>query len=212
MVMAGSVDDPTAETGVDDPTVASLDVGVCSVGIESTVAKVELVSGENGEDESIKLVLFRRGGVAETDIMNALKEGGLERVVLEVVQKKRAEQQNEKKEGASSSSTAATKGEEVGEQAPGQLLTHYSPDITTFLLQTSEVQLQALVGHASASASASAHVVSGAIHTDTDGTGKSGRGKAAMVATLRQCVVVDFGGSLKSLQAHVLAYKDLSPA
>ncbi|TMW61131.1 hypothetical protein Poli38472_013594 [Pythium oligandrum] len=84
----------------------------CEVGIESTVVKI--VPEEN------KLIIFRRGGVSESALAQVLAQyaeelGG----AYEIVAIKREVKDD---------STEA-------QQAPGQLLTHYAPDVDTYLVQ-----------------------------------------------------------------------------
>jgi len=84
-----------------------LDGGSCRVGIESTVLELERL-GEG------VIVLHRRGGISEHKLVSALKPFNL---VLETP--KRKAKPNE----------AAV--------SPGQLLTHYAPDLDTFLASSS---------------------------------------------------------------------------
>ena len=67
MVMAGSVDEPASKSTAEDGEANGEDTEVCAVGIESTVAKIQF--GEV-EDQPDKLIVYRRGGVAETDLKN----------------------------------------------------------------------------------------------------------------------------------------------
>ena len=90
----------------------------CQVGIESTVAKIV------PEDHTI--VLFRRGGVSEDALRAVLARdrallGGDYQVVA--IQKQAAK-------------------DDVAEahQAPGQSLTHYAPDVDTYLYQDTAVE------------------------------------------------------------------------
>ncbi|KAG7384715.1 hypothetical protein PHYPSEUDO_002360 [Phytophthora pseudosyringae] len=86
--------------------------GCCQVGIESTVAKIV--------PEERKLIIFRRGGVSEQALEHVLKEnaellGGPYEVVT--IQKEAKMQTKE------------------AQQAPGQMITHYAPDVDTYLYQ-----------------------------------------------------------------------------
>lgn len=85
----------------------------CEVGIESTVVKIVA--------EERKLIIFRRGGVSEKALVQVLEKnaallGGQYEVVT--IQK---EVQMQTKEA---------------QQAPGQLITHYAPDVDTYLYQS----------------------------------------------------------------------------
>ncbi|CAK4627432.1 hypothetical protein LEN26_011523 [Aphanomyces euteiches] len=84
----------------------------CEVGIESTVAKLEPSLNQ--------LLIFRRGGVSEAalhQVLNVEHQLGIDIVYAQKVVKE--------------SDEAAA----VGQVAPGQLLTHYAPDVETFMLQ-----------------------------------------------------------------------------
>ncbi|CAI5735978.1 unnamed protein product [Peronospora destructor] len=86
--------------------------GCCEVGIESTVVKIV--------PEEHKLIVFRRGGISELALEKVLKEniellsGQYEVVTIQ----KEAKMQTK----------------EV-HQAPGQMITHYAPDVDTYLYQ-----------------------------------------------------------------------------
>lgn len=88
-----------------------IDGGFCSFGIESTVAKFERT------ENSLQLVILRRGGITQPALQSALQEKA--QVTI---------RQN-------------YSGVDVQSEAPGQLLKHYSPNIETYLL-TSEQDLQ----------------------------------------------------------------------
>lgn len=84
----------------------------CQVGIESTVVKIV--------PEERKLIMFRRGGISEQALALVLKQneerlGGAYEIVT--IQKEAKDNTKE------------------AQQAPGQLLTHYAPDVDTYLFQ-----------------------------------------------------------------------------
>ncbi|KAH9259326.1 Sua5/YciO/YrdC/YwlC family tRNA threonylcarbamoyl adenosine modification protein [Batrachochytrium salamandrivorans] len=82
----------------------------CAVGIESTVVGL----GEEGDS----VTLFRRGGVSESALANALR--GVAKIKL----------------SPSLSSRDTSNNDATAQVAPGQLLTHYSPDnVECFLWQ-----------------------------------------------------------------------------
>ncbi|ETK94166.1 Sua5/YciO/YrdC/YwlC family protein [Phytophthora nicotianae CJ01A1] len=94
--------------------------GCCEVGIESTVVKIV--------PEERKLIVFRRGGVSEQALEVVLKEnvellGGQYEVVT--IQKEAKMQTKE------------------AQQAPGQMITHYAPDVDTYLYQEDAVETMA---------------------------------------------------------------------
>ena len=95
------------EEGSDDTT---SNAAVCNVGVESTVAKVEMSSEERG-----KVVVLRHGAVSTTDIRRALDKVGLAEQfeVLAVVR---------------------STGDHVAHVAPGQTIRHYSPDVVSYMI------------------------------------------------------------------------------
>jgi hypothetical protein len=74
----------------------------------------------------------------------AFEEAGMGNVEIDVVKKKRENKQTAQAQGFVSDTVGETipAQEEAGEQAPGQLLTHYSPDIPSYLLHASDSQIQ----------------------------------------------------------------------
>mmetsp|Transcript_778 Transcript_778/g.2172 ORF Transcript_778/g.2172 Transcript_778/m.2172 type:complete len:590 (+) Transcript_778:106-1875(+) len=86
---------------------------VCNVGVESTVAKVEMSSEDSG-----KVVILRHGAVSTTDVRRALEKVGLTKQfeVLAVVR---------------------STGDHVAHVAPGQTIRHYSPDVVSYMISHS---------------------------------------------------------------------------
>jgi L-threonylcarbamoyladenylate synthase len=83
--------------------------GACAVGIESTVAK--LVVSEQ------QLVVLRKGAVSPQALAAALHSGGFAHWTVRVSEK-----------------TGAADDTQEPQEAPGQLLRHYSPDIEAFMV------------------------------------------------------------------------------
>ena len=83
---------------------------VCNVGVESTVAKVEMSSEESG-----KVVVLRHGAVSTTDIRRALDKVGLSEH-FEVI------------------AVVRSTGDHVAHVAPGQTIRHYSPDVVSYMI------------------------------------------------------------------------------
>jgi L-threonylcarbamoyladenylate synthase len=116
----GHVSPTTAKHVMDDlgacdnlSVIEANEEGCCQVGIESTVVKIV--------PEERKVIVFRRGGVSEQALESVLKEnaellGGQYEVVT--IQKEAKMQTKE------------------AQQAPGQMITHYAPDVDTYLYQT----------------------------------------------------------------------------
>ena len=101
----------------------------CELGIESTVCKVDCAAG--------RVLIYRRGAITQAALERALSEIGLERLSL-VMAQKIVGASNDHQEPASPAAVlagAAATGGDVGEEAPGQLLTHYAPDVDTFLVR-----------------------------------------------------------------------------
>ncbi len=112
---------------------ASSTTATCAVGIESTVLGIS--------DDGRTLTLFRRGGLPKADIAAALHAAGAKgwQWAQSAAAARSSGQSSEAAEGASPSQhgSAASGGgseEETAAVAPGQLLTHYAPDIVTYML------------------------------------------------------------------------------
>ena len=118
----GHVSPTTAQHVYDDLAHADgltiLDGGAsCRHGIESTVCRVDL------DASPPRLVVFRRGAVPPSALLDALRRAGIADIEA-CIEKKHA-----KPAAAAAAGTAVS----PGFAAPGQLLTHYSPDVPTFL-------------------------------------------------------------------------------
>lgn len=88
---------------------------VCDVGVESSVAKIEMT-----EDSKGKITLLRQGAISAEDIQECIDHAGLADAFLVV-----------------SSTKRASKDESVPEVAPGQTIRHYSPNIPSRILSQS---------------------------------------------------------------------------
>lgn len=89
--------------------------GVCDVGVESSVVKIEMQEGS----ERGKITLLRQGAVSVGDIEGCLKQAGLGDEFVVQARTKRAVN------------------ESVAEVAPGQAIRHYSPNIISNILSRS---------------------------------------------------------------------------
>lgn len=166
---------------------------VCGVGVESTVAKIEMHDGvadaaesspsssSGGDDGDAtaalgSVTILRHGAVSSRQIGEALKKAGLSRYF------------------AVSDSIGFTS-EGAHNVAPGQTVRHYSPNVPCFMICRSRQQDQ------------------------PSGGGGQGEGEeeeaadvsAGEVEVLSRSVVVDYGGRLARYRKHALAYDDLSP-
>lgn len=87
----------------------------CEVGVESSVAKIEMFSNS----EKGQITLLRQGAVSLRDIEMCLEEAGLAKNFEVLALTKKATD------------------ETVANVAPGQTIRHYSPDIPSFILSSS---------------------------------------------------------------------------
>eukprot|EP00980_Cylindrotheca_fusiformis_P017146 scaffold5276_cov134-Cylindrotheca_fusiformis.AAC.13 len=90
-------------------------VSVCDVGVESSVAKIEMLDGGNKGT----ITLLRQGAVSARDIQSCLDQEGLGSEFEVQTLTKRAMK------------------EDVPESAPGQTIRHYSPNIVSNILSRS---------------------------------------------------------------------------
>lgn len=108
----GHVSPTSAQHVLDDlggHDIAVLDAPGCSVGIESTVVRIEALTKT--------VLILRRGGVSEAALSAALETAGLGFAV-----RAKAREQ-----------APISVADDVAAVSPGQLLTHYAPDRPTFL-------------------------------------------------------------------------------
>ena len=161
----------------------------CNVGIESTVVKVDAANKQ--------LLLLRRGGIPEAELARFLAaQPDFADFSLAVQPQKHkappplppdAEAAAEQVAQAAKDAIAYAEGQPGAEGmiAPGMSLTHYAPDLPSFLVRSSDPEQEA----ASAVAAAAA---------------------GTRLFSVSTAVVLDFGGRLASLESRCLAYRDLS--
>ena len=135
--------------------VTILDGGNCQVGIESTVVKI---------CDAQNLLLLRRGAVLPDQILAALKSGGVKATLTEYRREEK--------------STA------IVQDAPGQLLTHYSPSLPTFVF----------VG----------------LHADFENSINANSVKKIELSETKKTVFIDFNKKFSSLKNEFFGYSDLS--
>jgi L-threonylcarbamoyladenylate synthase len=152
--------------------------GCCAVGIESTVLRVDAGART--------LVVYRRGGVSTQGALAALEAAGIHGYTARVVSKATAPPAA----AAAAADAGAGAAAPVGEVAPGQLLTHYAPDVETRLV------VRVVEGSGGEGGG-------GGVADATD----SG---AALEVAMGKTVVVDFAGSLAFVRPRALAYRDMS--
>jgi len=95
----------------------------CQVGVESSVAKIEMITADNDiattNNKKGRITLLRQGAVSLRDIQECLREAGLaDHFEMLALTKKATD-------------------ETVPNVAPGQTIRHYSPDIPSFILSKS---------------------------------------------------------------------------
>uniref|UniRef100_A0A7S4EZE3 Threonylcarbamoyl-AMP synthase C-terminal domain-containing protein n=2 Tax=Chrysotila carterae TaxID=13221 RepID=A0A7S4EZE3_CHRCT len=161
------------------------EAGCCDVGIESTVVKLD--------EQSQQLVLLRRGGIPESVLASWMQDHG---GPFELVIKAPSSSGSSASKAAAVTTAApavsaptaspspSAHEEEIAQEAPGMLLTHYAPDVPSYLLRF---------------AAAPAVVCEAAV---------AGAGEAP--CELKHAAVLDFGGRAKELAAVAMAYRDLS--
>lgn len=153
-----------------------------------------------------QLLVYRRGGVSERQLASALAEGGFHHISVSVVQRVVTDHKD-------------------AQQAPGQLITHYAPDVSTLLARPA-VPAAAAAASAGAGVASEAHTTAGKLGTapateeprflvpDDSALDARELSPAPAAATaLAAAIVVDFGGWLarQGLRSGCLAYRDLSP-
>ena len=92
----------------------NLKTSCCEVGVESSVAKIEMTDDKKG-----RITLLRQGAVSLRDIEECLEKAGLANNFEVLALTKKATD------------------ETVANVAPGQTIRHYSPDVPSFILSTS---------------------------------------------------------------------------
>lgn len=97
----------------------------CEFGIESTVLKVD--------GNTNQLLIYRQGAVTEDELEDALTKSNIHWKIITVNRTVKMHGNGKDEENKSKAVTEAT---EVGEEAPGQAITHYSPDISCYILKS----------------------------------------------------------------------------
>jgi L-threonylcarbamoyladenylate synthase len=106
----------------EDDTDSTRDSTVCQVGVESTVAKVEMLEPFTEGDETSeygRVTLLRQGAISVDDVKMCLAQAGLS-AVMQV-----------------EANTKRTTDEHTANVAPGQTIRHYSPRIPSFMVAQS---------------------------------------------------------------------------
>mmetsp|Transcript_9278 Transcript_9278/g.20325 ORF Transcript_9278/g.20325 Transcript_9278/m.20325 type:complete len:324 (+) Transcript_9278:965-1936(+) len=127
----------TLATGLHDILILEAsEAGCCDVGIESTVVKLD--------EQSQQLVLLRRGGIPESVLASWMQDHG---GPFELVIKAPSSSGSSASKAAAVTTAApavsaptaspspSAHEEEIAQEAPGMLLTHYAPDVPSYLLR-----------------------------------------------------------------------------
>lgn len=145
----------------------------CSVGIESTVVKIS-ASGEVIE-------VLRSGGTSSVSLLKALKEEGFPGV--RVVDGGTSTASRTEASGSSQQSTHGDT-ESQRHESPGQLLRHYAPHVSTYLLPPRQ--------------------------SLSDQWAEETATSNDLEKTLAGCALIDFAGSYAELRGYLGFYTDLS--
>lgn len=173
--------DDLAEKGVKvlngESDLVSYDSASCEFGIESTVIKLNA--------ETCEVWIYRQGAISQRQLEECLQKHHLPWNVIVV---KRTVNMDEK---------AVENVDEVkaGEEAPGQAITHYAPDVPCYLVQSLSLNNDADVNKTQPSYE---HLLS--------------RLTLSVDLLSAGVVMLDFGGRFSSLHSNFLAYRDLSPS
>eukprot|EP00602_Paraphysomonas_sp_CaronLab_P013154 CAMPEP_0185041296 /NCGR_PEP_ID=MMETSP1103-20130426/40370_1 /TAXON_ID=36769 /ORGANISM="Paraphysomonas bandaiensis, Strain Caron Lab Isolate" /LENGTH=436 /DNA_ID=CAMNT_0027580949 /DNA_START=37 /DNA_END=1347 /DNA_ORIENTATION=- len=164
----------------------------CLHGIESTVLRI------NAEDSSV--TILRQGAISQRDVAGLLKGEGLSEWVVKAIHRAI------KHTSASTTDTVAS-GEEPA-VAPGQLLTHYAPDVPCYVLASAVISPDvSTYEHLSYPPPESEEAVREQMQRYT---------QSSLLLSSAQMksdvVVIDFQGQLRALASGCLAYRDLSPS
>lgn len=162
----------------------------CEYGIESSVVKIDL--------DSRQLIIFRQGAVNQQQLEHCLQSAKSRIGAWRVTAIQRAVKMSHTEVSAPTSSEGKTSSEEeqqeilAGQQAPGQAITHYAPDVPCYIVQ--KVTTVAVASGAS--------IHEGVLPLPL---------KQLSSSELKSCaVLVDFHGAFGELRESSLAYRDLS--
>ena len=178
----------------------------CEFGIESSVVKVD--------SENQQLIIFRQGAISQIQLENTLS---IYNKNMESNWKVISIQRAVKMHNTDSKSIQETEEEKLqqevaaGQQAPGQAITHYAPDVPCYIIQslTTTSTGFCLIGQQNNNKSAT---LAGTDSNQSTTTAENNELIITPEDCLKQCVVIDFAKQLQCLSTSstTLAYKDLS--
>jgi tRNA threonylcarbamoyl adenosine modification protein (Sua5/YciO/YrdC/YwlC family) len=204
----------------DDPSYSSF---TCEYGIESTVLKID--------GRRRVLSIFRQGAISKSRIESLLTENEVFEWRVEVINRNVKMHTNEKEETEMniSAETSENSGVEksvnfsdlkdmkVGEEAPGQAITHYSPDhLNCSIIESYEfVKLEQLQRQGILTEIEVKHFDEDTLRKLNRTYRQSSNDKCdveyILLDSLEQAVILDYGHVLNDLCDYSYAYKDLSP-
>lgn len=167
------------------------DSETCLHGIESSVVKIDQRNG--------CLTILRQGAITETKLQQLLNDNRIPWSINVSVKKVNM---HSDKTTTSATPSSQSSSSIVGQEAPGQAITHYAPDVPCVIVKSLTVEDMssdpliddALSGEAQ---NASSHASSSQLYLNPN-------------YIQRHVVVLDFNGQLSPLQNKCLAYRDLS--
>lgn len=108
--------DPDLERESNDDNSQRQENVVCGVGVESTVAKIEMKTDAKGQ-----ITILRHGAISAEELIKCMMNANLQHV-FDVVEKMQAT------------------GEDVNHVAPGQTIRHYSPNVLSYMVASFRYQ------------------------------------------------------------------------
>lgn len=185
----------------------------CHYGIESTVVKIDSITRS--------LSILRLGAVTYAQISDCLTQMSEQDSNWSIyIRQKNVTMTHTDASLSTAIGTKLSQTEEAsGQEAPGQAITHYAPDVTTYLIEHIEYISKSAVEAINSSIDtikSDIHInypivqiekntfVTSDVVTEIDTLSVDSE-------TLRSTVLVDFHGKNTILQSYVLAYRDLAP-
>ena len=167
----------------------------CEFGIESSVVKIDAANEQ--------LIIFRQGAISQIQLEQCLRSIGSTWKVVAVQRAVKMHSAEHSESSATGESDTVKenvpKSEEereqevaAGQQAPGQAITHYAPDVPCFIVNSLSMEVNSAADQRD--------------HTDAVNKSLS----LSQSDLTSGSVVIDFHGRLSALQSHALAYRDLS--
>lgn len=172
----------------------------CEFGIESSVVKIDAANKQ--------LLIFRQGAVGQSQLEQCLAgvDDSWKVVAVQRAVKMHSADNSGPAAASGSESAASDKDSEesaAGQQAPGQAITHYAPDVPCVIVRSLITPPELKAGAVSAGLSLEPVAMPNTLLSSLE---------VSLAECHEACVVVDFGGRLSALRPHALAYRDLSAA